>query len=99
VTGATITVFWRPGCMFGSALLRDLERLDVPHERRDIWQDPKAAAAVRAAASGNETVPTVRIGEVTFVNPSAAAGARRHPSTRPPANCPAPLNRAGPPAG
>jgi mycoredoxin len=69
----SITVYWRPGCMFSSGLLRDLERLEVPHERRNIWEDPDAAAAVRAVAAGNETVPTVRIGEEHLVNPSVEA--------------------------
>jgi mycoredoxin len=69
----TITVFWRPGCMFCSGLLRELERLEVPHERRNIWEDPDAAEAVRAVAGGSETVPTVRVGDEHLVNPSAAA--------------------------
>ncbi len=37
----------------------------------DIWQDPEAAAFVRSVANGNETVPTVSIGDVHLVNPSA----------------------------
>jgi mycoredoxin len=36
----------------------------------DIWQDAEAAASVRAVANGNETVPTVNIGETWLVNPS-----------------------------
>lgn len=40
----------------------------------DIWADPSAAATVRAIASGNETVPTVVVGDATtdgigLVNP------------------------------
>jgi mycoredoxin len=68
-----ITVFWRPGCGFCAALLRRLDRMEVPHERRNIWEDPDAAAAVREAAGGNETVPTVRVGEEVLVNPSVHA--------------------------
>jgi len=35
-----------------------------------IWEDPDAAARVRAVAGGNETVPTVFVGEHALVNPS-----------------------------
>lgn len=64
-----IVVYWRPGCMFCSALLRQLDRRGVAHRRVDIWSDPKAAAQVRALANGNETVPTVTIGSRSLVNP------------------------------
>ncbi len=33
-------------------------------------QDPDAAAFVRSVANGNETVPTVAVGDVHMVNPS-----------------------------
>lgn len=39
---------------------------------RNIWTDPAAAARVRAATGGSETVPTVVIGSRALVNPSAA---------------------------
>lgn len=76
-----ITVYWRPGCPFCSRLFKGLERHDVPHTRVDIWETPEAAAVVRSFARGNETVPTVVVGDVGLVNPSvdqilAAAGAR-----------------------
>lgn len=73
ISNPAITVFWRPGCMFCAGLFSDLERLDVPHERRNIWEDPDAAATVRRAAGGNETVPTVRVGDAHLVNPSIEA--------------------------
>ncbi len=57
-----ITVYWRPGCGFCSSLLRGLDRRGVPHRRVNSWDDPTAAALVRAAANGNETVPTVTAG-------------------------------------
>ena len=41
--------------------------------KHNIWDDPSHAAVVRAAANGNETVPTVVIGAVALVNPSAEA--------------------------
>jgi glutaredoxin len=65
-----IEVHWRPGCGFCSRLFRKLDELDVPHRRVDIWEDPAAAARVRDAARGYETVPTVFVGPVALVNPS-----------------------------
>lgn len=67
----TITVFWRPGCGFCAGLLRGLERHDLSFDRVNIWEDEEAAAFVRSVADGNETVPTVRVGEVALVNPTA----------------------------
>ncbi|HAS11602.1 MAG TPA: NrdH-redoxin [Acidimicrobiaceae bacterium] len=51
-------------------LERRLERLGVPLDKRNIWDDPDAASTVRSIANGNETVPTVVIGEARMVNPS-----------------------------
>ena len=39
----------------------------IPNRRVNIWRDPDAAARVRAAAGGNETVPTV----VVVTSPSS----------------------------
>lgn len=64
-----IVVYWRPGCGFCARLFRQLSNAGIPHERVNIWDDPDAAAIVRAAANGNETVPTVVIGPVSLVNP------------------------------
>lgn len=66
-----ITVYWRPGCGFCAALLRRLERTGLRFDRSNIWEDDAAAAFVRSVAGGSETVPTVRIGPVALVNPSA----------------------------
>jgi glutaredoxin len=66
-----VTVYWRPGCGFCSMLRRDLRASGLPFEERNIWDEPDAAAFVRAHARGNETVPTVTIGTETYVNPSA----------------------------
>lgn len=68
-----VTVYWRPGCGFCSSLLRSLERHELTFERVNIWEDPDAAAFVRSVARGNETVPTVRVGELALVNPSSTA--------------------------
>jgi mycoredoxin len=65
-----IVMYARPGCPFCTLLRADLAAEGLTYRERDIWQDPEAAAAVRAAADGNETVPTVNIGDVWMVNPS-----------------------------
>ncbi len=72
-----VTVYWRPGCGFCSMLRHKLKRTDLTYREVDIWSDPSAAAIVRSYANGNETVPTVVIGQpgspgsVGLVNPSA----------------------------
>ncbi len=68
---ARIDLYWRPGCGFCSMLRRKLDQLGIERFEHDIWEDPNDAAIVRAHANGNETVPTVVIGERGFVNPSA----------------------------
>ena len=85
---AGITVYWRPGCMFCSALRRQLDRKRVPHKLVNIHKDPAAAAFVRSVANGNETVPTVAIGPVSLVNPTLdavlAAASKHAPEAVPP---------------
>lgn len=68
---AEITVYWRPGCPYCSMLKRSLGRAGVATTEVNIWDDPAAAAIVRGAANGNETVPTVEVGGRFLVNPSA----------------------------
>jgi glutaredoxin len=68
-----IDLYWRPGCGFCTALIAKLERTSLPVRMHDIWADPEAAAVVRAAARGNETVPTVGVGDDFLVNPSLNA--------------------------
>jgi glutaredoxin len=51
-------------------LLRPLRRTGLRLWEINIWEDPHAAARVRSVAGGNETVPTVFIGEHAMVNPS-----------------------------
>ena len=73
VTDATpqaITFYWRPGCGFCMALERRLGGLGLPLDKRNIWEEPESAAVVRSIANGNETVPTVVVGEIAMVNPS-----------------------------
>lgn len=66
-----IEVFWRPGCPFLDGLGRNLDEAGVPTNLRNIWENPDDAAIVRSIADGHETVPTVIIGPVALVNPSA----------------------------
>lgn len=63
-------MYSRPRCPYCVALRFGLRRKGVPFREINIWDDPKAAAAVRAVANGNETVPTVNIGDRWLVNPS-----------------------------
>ncbi|HEX4225116.1 MAG TPA: glutaredoxin domain-containing protein [Pseudonocardiaceae bacterium] len=65
-----IVLYARPGCPFCTMLRVALRAHKITYTERDIWQDDEAAAAVRAVAGGNETVPTVNIGDVWMVNPS-----------------------------
>jgi len=54
-------------------LRRGLDKRGIETVDHEIWSDAEAAAVVRQFANGNETVPTVVIGETGFVNPSAKA--------------------------
>ncbi|MEO5832845.1 MAG: glutaredoxin domain-containing protein [Nakamurella sp.] len=65
-----VDFLWRPGCGFCAALHRQLTAAGVPMNEFNIWEDEGAADRVRAAANGNETVPTVYVGEHAMVNPS-----------------------------
>lgn len=68
-----IVVYTRPGCMFCLKLRLKLRARRVPFREVNIWEDPASAAAVRAVADGNETVPTVNVAERWLVNPSLRA--------------------------
>lgn len=70
-SGDVVTVYWRPGCPYCSALRFGLRRAELPVREVNIWDDPSAAEFVRSVAGGNETVPTVTVGSVSMVNPSA----------------------------
>ncbi len=66
-----VDLYWRPGCGFCMMLRRRLDQLGIERIEHDIWDDPAAAAVVRRYANGNETVPTVVVGDIGLVNPSA----------------------------
>lgn len=58
-----VTLYWRPACGFCARLRAALA--DAPFEIREvnIWEEPDGAAVVRRVARGNETVPTVVVGD------------------------------------
>lgn len=63
-------MYWRPGCPFCANLQAGLLDAGVDFTGINIWEDPDAAAVVRAANNGNELVPTVVVGDKTLSNPS-----------------------------
>ncbi|NED15573.1 hypothetical protein G3I33_29360 [Streptomyces sp. SID9124] len=65
-------VFWRPGCAYCLRLRFRLRRRARRLHWVDIWRDPEAAAQVRAANDGNETVPTVVVAGTPHTNPDPA---------------------------
>lgn len=65
--------FWRPGCPFCASLRFRLKRAGITVNEINIWDDPGAAGFVRSVAGGNETVPTVAVGEHALVNPPVSA--------------------------
>jgi len=69
-TPPQITVFWRPGCPYCWRLRTALKRAGVDVEEINIWEDPAGAEFVRSVTGGDETVPTVRFGARSLVNPS-----------------------------
>jgi glutaredoxin-like protein len=68
-----VVVYTRPGCPFCTSLRAGLRRQGLAFTEVDIWEDPEAAAVVRSIADGNETVPTVVVGDWQAVNPSATS--------------------------
>ena len=67
--GGKPIVYWRPGCQYCLRLRLVLIGAAGRASWVNIWADPDAAAAVRAVADGNETVPTVVVDGVGRVNP------------------------------
>ncbi|SFC83965.1 Glutaredoxin [Nocardioides terrae] len=65
-------IYWRTGCTFCIRLRLALGRSG----RRAVWvnvsRDPAASARVRSVNDGNETVPTVFVGEAHRTNPAPA---------------------------
>ncbi|MGB0113122.1 MAG: glutaredoxin domain-containing protein [Ilumatobacteraceae bacterium] len=70
-TPSRIDLYWRPGCGYCAMLQRGLDKLGVERVEHNIWDSPADATTVRRYANGNETVPTVVVGDTGLVNPSA----------------------------
>ncbi len=69
-TPPSVEVMWRPGCPLCGSLRRGLRRAGVATIEHDMWSSADAAARVREATGGDETVPTVFVGPQVLVNPS-----------------------------
>jgi len=67
-----VAVYWRPGCSYCRRLRRALTRRGINAEYHNIWDDEAARSFVRQANRGDETVPTVRVGERVLINPTGA---------------------------
>lgn len=67
-----VDYYWRPGCPFCMSLKHSLDRAGITLRPFNIWDDPGAAAAVRDATGGSETVPTISFGGDYLVNPRPA---------------------------
>ena len=64
-----VVIYWRPGCLYCLRLRGALGKDKDKATWISIWADEDAAAFVRSVNDGNETVPTVRIGEAVHTNP------------------------------
>lgn len=64
-----VVIYWRPGCVFCLRLRGALGKDKDKAAWVSIWADEDAAAFVRSVNGGNETVPTVRIGDEVHTNP------------------------------
>jgi glutaredoxin len=69
----TVDVYWRPGCPFCNRLFRSFEQAGVATTLHNIWEDDEARNFVQAHNRGNETVPTVALGDVVVTNPDPDA--------------------------
>lgn len=72
-TRPDVVVYRRDGCPFCLRLETVLKLARVRYVSRDIWTDEDARAFVRSVNDGNETVPTVVIGDEVMTNPGPVA--------------------------
>lgn len=97
MSAAEVIVYTRPGCPFCTSLRAGLRRQDLEFREINIWEESGAAETVRSIADGNETVPTVVIGDWTAVNPSASSvldAVGEHAPQLAPENKPGPIQGA-----
>jgi mycoredoxin len=67
-----VVIYWRPGCGFCARLRTSLGPDAEKATWVNIWDDQSAAAFVREANDGSETVPTVVLDGVAVTNPDPA---------------------------
>lgn len=65
-------IYWRPGCVYCVRLRLALGRTGNRAVWVDVSRDADASARVRGANNGDETVPTVFLGNSARVNPAPA---------------------------
>ena len=63
-------IYWRPGCTYCFRMRLLLGRIGSRAVWVDVSRDDRASARVREVNGGNETVPTVFVGEDAHTNPS-----------------------------
>lgn len=62
-------IYWRPGCTYCFRMRVALGMIGRKAVWVDVSRDESASARVRGVNGGNETVPTVFVGEDPHVNP------------------------------
>ncbi len=75
-----VEVYWRPSCPYCARLRRSLSRRGIEARWHNIWEDEAARSFVRQANRGDETVPTVRVGQQVLTNPTGAQVAELLPA-------------------
>lgn len=68
-----LVVYWRPGCPYCRRLLGALERAGVRTRLENIWELDEARRFVTEHNDGDETVPTVSLGDRVLTNPDPQA--------------------------
>lgn len=63
-------IYWRPGCVYCFRMRIALGMTGSKAVWVDVSRDARASARVREVNGGNETVPTVFVGDDAHVNPS-----------------------------
>lgn len=62
-------IYWRPGCTYCFRMRVALGKIGRKAVWVDVSRDDRASARVREVNGGNETVPTVFVGDDAHVNP------------------------------
>ena len=65
-----VVVYRRPGCPYCLILTLQLRMARIRFRSVNVWRDAAASDFVRLHNSGDELVPTVRVGTSTLPNPT-----------------------------